>query len=257
MTTTMKQTLYYLNDDDTWFPPVNDALEDPSGLLAVGGDLSSTRLINAYEQGIFPWYSDQEPLLWWSPDPRAVIDVGEVRVNKSLRKFLKKCPYKVSINRCFEQVITQCSLPRSEENGTWIFPEMKTAYVALHQQHKAHSIEIWSGESGSQTLVGGLYGVQVGSSFCGESMFSAQPNASKLALLVLESLLAKYQHSFIDCQLPNPYLISMGAKTIDRDLFLDRLQMAAIEEINPDDFEPRNVDWRALLHKVIGEHELL
>lgn len=248
----MKQTLYYLNDDDSWFPPVCDALDDPSGLLAVGGDLSTSRLINAYEQGIFPWYSDQEPLLWWSPDPRAIIDVGAVRINKSLRKFLKKCGYYITINKSFEEVLANCALPRSEENGTWIFPEMASAYNALHKINRAHSIEVWSDTDGVPLLVGGLYGVQVGSCFCGESMFSAKPNASKLALLVLDKLLSKYRHSVIDCQLPNPYLISMGAKTVDRELFLDKLYSASTEDVSANEFEPRDIDWRAMLEEAIG-----
>lgn len=272
----MKQSLYYLNDDETWFPPLRSALSDPPGLLAVGGDLSLQRLKTAYEAGIFPWYSNNEPLLWWSPDPRAIIEVDQIRVNKSLRKFLKKCDYKVTINNCFNDVVAQCALPRSEENGTWIFPEMQQAYSRLHKAGIAHSIEIWQGSTGklnpdhtksneyklnatkpnqiesgelehqSLVLVGGLYGVKVGSCFCGESMFSSQPNASKLALLVLGSLLSEYENAFIDCQLPNPYLMAMGAKTISRDMFIQRLFNAKSDHTNPDSFTKQEVDWSSL-----------
>lgn len=267
----MKQSLYYLNDDETWFPPLNNALSDPPGLLAVGGDLSLPRLKTAYESGIFPWYSNNEPLLWWSPDPRAIIEVDQIRVNKSLRKFLKKCNYKVTINNRFNKVVAQCALPRSEENGTWIFPEMQQAYSRLHKAGIAHSIEIWQCDTGKfnpehtrpneakpnqlkpdelahqdLVLVGGLYGVKVGSCFCGESMFSRQPNASKLALLVLGSLLSQYENAFIDCQLPNPYLMAMGAKTISREMFIQRLFNAKSEHTEPDSFSKQEIDWSSL-----------
>ena len=243
----MKQSLYYLNDDETWFPPIHQALDEPPGLLAVGGDLSLLRLKKAYFSGIFPWYSDNEPLLWWSPDPRAIIEIDEIRLNKSLKKFLRKCRYQVSINRSFNNVIQQCALPRSEDNGTWIFPEMQDAYQALHNDGTAHSIEVWETQNEQKQLVGGLYGVAVGSCFCGESMFSSKPNASKLALLVLGQLLKPFKNALIDCQLPNPYLMSMGAKTVPRELFVERLNAAKKDTLPADVFSVRDINWREVV----------
>ncbi|MDA8622091.1 leucyl/phenylalanyl-tRNA--protein transferase [Psychrosphaera sp.] len=228
----MTQSLSYLTDDKDWFPPVTQALNEPSGLLAVGGDLSVERLYNAYKNGIFPWYSEGEPLLWWSPDPRAVIEPSQVRVNKTLKKFLKRCDYEVTINQCFNDVITQCSAPRADD-GTWIFPEMIKAYSDLHNAGYAHSIEIWQTINNKRVLVGGLYGVLVGSCFCGESMFSRQANASKIALLRLAQMLTPFKHAIIDCQIANPYLMSMGAKTVSRGWFIDRLKAASGQKLPP------------------------
>ncbi|GAB2992134.1 leucyl/phenylalanyl-tRNA--protein transferase [Psychrosphaera aestuarii] len=221
----MSKSLTYLTDDTQWFPCVKNALDEPSGLLAVGGDLSVERVSYAYQHGIFPWYSEGEPLLWWSPDPRAVIDPNAIRINKSLKKFLKRCDYKVTVNQCFEDVITMCSQPRVDD-GTWIFPEMIKAYTDLHYAGYAHSIEIWQSSNNQQILIGGLYGVLVGSCFCGESMFSLQPNASKVALLSLGELISPFENALIDCQIANPYLMSMGAKTVSREWFINRLEKA-------------------------------
>lgn len=246
----MKQSLFYLNDDDRWFPPVKDALSDPPGLLAIGGDLSVRRLTHAYQQGIFPWYSDNEPLLWWSPDPRAIIDLNALRINKSLRKFIKKCQYTVTLNTAFRSVVELCAKPRSDENGTWIFPEMVDAYCELNDAGTAYSIEVWDDSNGDNQLIGGLYGVKVGSCFCGESMFSKQPNASKIALIALSSLLKKFEYGFIDCQLPNPYLLSMGAKTVPRTMFIERLNLSKNEKVDNDPFMSldshltKEINWR-------------
>lgn len=237
----MSQKLHYLTDDPLWFPHPKNALTEPSGLLAIGGDLSATRLLNAYQQGIFPWFNEDEPLLWWSPDPRAIIDIDGIRINKSLSKFLKKCQFKVSINLAFERVITECAKPRGIDQGTWILPEMISAYLELNKNQHAHSIEIWQDEE----LVGGLYGVLIGSCFCGESMFSRQPNASKLALITLGELLKNESEAFIDCQLPNPYLSSMGAYLVARDLYLEKLQKSKTSEMKNALFSPRFIEWQS------------
>lgn len=238
----MTQKLYYLTDDPHWFPEPRSALEHPSGLLAIGGDLSPERVFHAYQNGIFPWFNEDEPILWWCPDPRAIIDIGDVRINKSLRKFLKKCDYEVSVNHAFHDVITQCAEPRANADGTWILPEMIETYLQLHRTGKAHSIEVWhNGE-----LIGGLYGVLVGSCFCGESMFSKAPNASKLALINLEMLLKGLPNSFIDCQLQNTYLMSMGAVLTSRDIFLEKLHSAREIVLPNSVFSPKFISWRSL-----------
>lgn len=240
----MTQKLYYLTDDPTWFPEPKSALEHPSGLLAIGGDLSFERVYNAYQNGIFPWFNEDEPVLWWCPDPRALIEIGQVRVNKTLRKFLKKCDYRVSINQCFKKVIEHCAEPRAYSEGTWILPEMVECYDQLHQKGYAHSIEVWQGDD----LVGGLYGVTVGSCFCGESMFSKQPNASKLALIVLQGILQDVPNAFIDCQLQNAYLMSMGASLVSRDIYLEKLEDASEIALPKSVFSPKFIEWQAILN---------
>jgi len=248
----LNKTLHYLSDDLNWFPSPSCALDDPAGLLAIGGDLNPNRVFSGYQQGIFPWFSEGEPIMWWSPDPRAVININDVKINKSLKKFLRKCDYSVSINTQFNQVISNCSKPRPNSEGTWIMPEMIKCYNQLHAAGNAHSIEIWQiGESG-KNLVGGLYGVLVGNCFCGESMFSLQPNASKLALICLADLLKSPQaedHSeaFIDCQLPNPYLMSMGATLISRDIYLDRLAKSQNKTLPLSVFSSRFIQWQNIL----------
>lgn len=232
----MTEKLYALDDDPTWFPPIHNALSEPPGLLAVGGDLSVERITNAYQRGIFPWYSTGEPIMWWSPDPRAVLIPSEIRINKSLKKFLKKHNYTVTFDQAFEDVIQGCAEPRVDD-GTWIFPEMIEAYCRLYKEGIAHSIEVWQITDGERSLVGGLYGVLTGLCFSGESMFSRQPNASKVALIALAKLLGKFEDSIIDCQIANPYLMSMGAKTVSRDWFLEKLSKIRKME------SPLNCDW--------------
>lgn len=243
----MNDAIYYLTDDPSWFPAPHQALNQPAGLLAVGGDLSPQRVYNAYQCGIFPWFAEGEPLMWWCPDPRAIFDVNQVRCNKSLSKFLRRCDYSVSVNMKFNDVISSCAKPRAADEGTWILPEMVKTYNDLHHKGKAHSIEVWRWHNDQKQLVGGLYGVLVGTCFCGESMFSAQPNASKLALLVLGSLLQNEDAAFIDCQLPNPYLSQMGATLVSRNVFLDKLNNAKSAEMNQDIFKPRMIDWQTRL----------
>jgi len=217
--------LTMLHNDDINFPPVHLALTEPDGLLAVGGDLTSQRLIKAYQQGIFPWFNEGDPLMWWSPARRCVIYCSDFYVNKSFNKFLKKCEFTITINHAFEAVINHCRLPRKDDCGTWIDDQMTKAYVGLHNQKIAHSVEIWH----DNTLVGGLYGVFVNNTFCGESMFSLMPNASKTALLALSKFMQKHDVLLIDCQIDNPHLSSLGAVLIPRREFVSHLSSTNIK----------------------------
>lgn len=207
--------------DDTVFPPPDYA--DPSGLIAVGGDLSSERLLEAYRVGIFPWYSDDQPILWWSPDPRFVLDLDEFKISHSLRKTLRRNIFQVTFDRVFEEVIAACSTaPREGQRGTWITPEMQEAYVKLHGLGFAHSVETWC----RGKLVGGLYGVSLGKAFFGESMFHHQTDASKVALAMLVEKLKRWGFHFIDSQMTTEHMTRLGAKEMPRRIFLKRLQSA-------------------------------
>ncbi len=196
----------------TPFPSVDEALDEPNGLLAAGGDLSASRLIDAYEKGIFPWFSEGEPILWWSPNPRTVFNIEDFKVHKSVKQTIRRQALTITLNKDFSQVIHQCSLPRSEDNGTWITEEMCQAYITLHQLGRAHSVEVWQ----KNNLVGGIYGINVGKVFCGESMFSGISNGSKVALSALVCYLKPLGYQLIDCQIENPHLMSLGAKNILR-----------------------------------------
>ncbi len=198
------------------FPPLNQALSKPDGLLAMGGDLSVARLTLAYQSGIFPWFSEGDPLLWWSPSTRAVFPPDTLKLNRSLRKQWRKGGYQISINRCFSEVVKYCAAPRPSQAQTWILPPMQQAYLNLHQQGLAHSVEIWQQEQ----LVAGLYGVQVGQLFCGESMFNRIDNGAKFALVALQQHLQAYAPGWIDCQMPNPFLLQLGAITLPRQEYL-------------------------------------
>lgn len=236
--------LYQLNDNPLAFPPLHCALTEPNGLLALGGDLSPKRLISAYQQGIFPWFSDGDPLMWWSPDPRAIIKLSELRVNRTLRKAINKTPYQITLNTAFEEVIALCANAPFRDEDSWIVDEMEQAYCQLHTMGYAHSIEVWqesSDSSNDKILVGGLYGVAINGFFSGESMFYTAPNASKFALLSLAKLLITNDVEFIDCQLLNPFLADMGAIEISRDDFV-ACKEAAITKVIPDDFwQPREL----------------
>ncbi len=191
----------------------------PNGLLAAGGDLSAERLIEAYRNGIFPWYSDGDPILWWSPDPRMVLDPAKVRVSRSLAKVLRNRSYEVRFDSAFDQVMAACAAPRPGQQGTWITPELQQAYLGLHRLGHAHSIETWiDGE-----LAGGLYGVALGAVFFGESMFSQVRDASKIALVHAARYLQLAGFRIIDCQMHTDHLESMGAREMDRDGFLHLL----------------------------------
>lgn len=213
-------TLLDPNQADQAFPPVALALSEPDGLLAVGGCLSTQRIINAYSQGIFPWYSDEDPILWWSPDPRLVIFPEQLHISKSLHKTLRRQVFQISIDTAFTEVIKACAAPRSKETGTWLSPEMQTAYIRLHQEGHAHSVEAWQ----DNKLVGGLYGLAVGQVFFGESMFHSKTDASKAAFVSLIKQLSLWGYQIIDCQVHTPHLISLGAEEITRQRFSALLQ---------------------------------
>lgn len=207
--------------DDLVFPPPDYA--DPSGLIAVGGDLSSERLIEAYRAGIFPWYADDQPILWWSPDPRFVLELDQFKISRSLAKTLRRGTFKVTFDRVFEEVIQACAtVPREEQSGTWITPEMQEAYIKLHGLGYAHSVEAWfDGE-----LAGGLYGVSLGKAFFGESMFHRKTDASKVALASLVKKLQDWGFHFIDSQMATEHMHSLGAKEISRRIFVKKLRSA-------------------------------
>ncbi len=210
----MNKTITWLSPqgDREWFPPLDQALDEPEGLLAAGGDLSPARLLAAYRRGIFPWYSAGQPVLWWSPDPREILLPDEFKCSRSLAKTLRNRGFEVAFDRDFAGVVSACAARREHSNGTWITPEMHAAYSELHGHGRAHSVEVrLNGE-----LVGGLYGVLMGRVFFGESMFSRERDASKAALahLVERGLVAGL--TLIDCQLPTPHLRSLGSKPMNR-----------------------------------------
>ncbi len=202
-------------DAPEWFPPLEQALEEPCGLLAAGGDLSPERLIAAYRGGIFPWYSPGQPVLWWSPDPRAVLFPEEFHCTRSLAKTLRNGGFSYSMDRDFAAVIDGCAAPRAASPGTWITSDMRAAYLVLYHLGHAHSIEIWR----ETELVGGLYGVRLGGVFFGESMFSRARDASKAALAHLVAVCRRNSLAVIDCQLPSRHLTSLGSRTIPRSQF--------------------------------------
>ncbi|HAD10031.1 MAG TPA: leucyl/phenylalanyl-tRNA--protein transferase [Porticoccaceae bacterium] len=220
--------IHVLDPDRVQFPDPRQALEEPDGLLAAGGNLNLDTLIAAYRAGIFPWYEQNQPILWWSPDPRAVIYPDQIHISRSLRKILRQGRYKVTTDTAFAQVIRACAQRQDPEQGTWITAAMIKAYCHLHEQGYAHSVECWmEGE-----LAGGLYGVAVGAVFCGESMFSHRANASKIALVHLAGALQQAGFVLIDCQVGNEHLFSMGATMIERNAFLDALGQHATTRIN-------------------------
>jgi leucyl/phenylalanyl-tRNA--protein transferase len=204
-------------DDD--FPPVARALREPNGLLAAGADLSVPRLVQAYRRGIFPWYSDDQPILWWSPDPRMVLYPGELKVSRSLGKRLRRRDYRVTADTAFAQVIRACSQPRADDAGTWITEAMVEAYCALHRAGHAHSVETWM----DGDLAGGLYGVALGRAFFGESMFTLRPDASKIAFVHLVRQLRRRDCGVIDCQMATAHLARFGAREVPRTEFLRKL----------------------------------
>jgi len=194
------------------FPAPDRALDSPNGLLAWGGDLHPERLLQAYRAGIFPWYSEGQPILWWSPAPRCVLFPQRVYLSSRTRRRYNSGVFQLSINQAFEAVITACAEPREYESGTWITGDMKEAYILLHQQGYAHSLEVWKDGS----LAGGIYGLALGGVFFGESMFSRLTDASKIALIALCRLLDAHGYSLLDCQVGNPHLFSMGAEEVSR-----------------------------------------
>lgn len=234
----------WLESDE--FPDPRAALTSPNGLLAAGGELSPTVLLKAYRSGIFPWYEEGQPLLWWSPDPRTVLRPAAFKLSRSLRKRLRRQEFEVRLNHRFAEVIAGCAEPRSYADGTWITPEMQQAYIELHEMGFAHSVESYQ----DGKLLGGLYGVSVGNMFCGESMFQRATDASKVAFAHLVRLMAEHGGEFIDCQLENDHLLSLGCESIDREQYLEQLQVAQqTPELN---WQTRQLayDWDAPILKL-------
>lgn len=214
--------MFVLGPTDLRFPPVD--LASPEGLLAVGGDLRAERLLSAYRHGVFPWYSKGQPILWWSPDPRAVFFPSELKVSRSLRRTLRSDKFIVTLDTCFREVMQACAAPRTQspDGGTWITREMLDAYCLLHEQGYAHSVEVWM----EGKLVGGLYGVALGGIFFGESMFTRASDASKVALVNLVRQIEIWGFSIVDCQMPTAHLFTLGAREIRRKEFMQHLDMA-------------------------------
>jgi leucyl/phenylalanyl-tRNA--protein transferase len=221
-------------DERLWFPDPAQALAEPEGLLAIGGDLSPPRLLLAYRMGIFPWFDNSQPLLWWSPNPRAVLEPDRLHVSRSLAKLARRGRYRLSVNLAFDEVIHQCRAQREARQGTWITPAIKQAYCRLHRLGHAHSLEVWQDD----TLVAGLYGIGLGQLFCGESMFNLVDNGAKLAMLALCRHFAAQGGRLIDCQLPNPHLMSLGVTAWPRDRFLRKLKELQQQPISVSCWQP-------------------
>ncbi len=219
---------YYFLDEQLYFPPVSDA--DEYGIVAIGGDLSINRLLLAYQSGIFPWFSEAEPILWWAPDPRFVLYPKQLKVSKSMKQILRRGQFRVTIDTQFRKVIQNCqTTPRSGQSGTWITKDMQEAYMALHESGFAHSVEVWEADR----LVGGLYGVSLGSCFFGESMFSHVSNASKTGFISLVKKLEELNFSLIDCQVHTRHLESLGAELLPRNQFMLELKEALRQSTHP------------------------
>jgi len=228
--TAMSIELHWLGkDENAPFPAVQTALEEPDGLLAAGGDLSETRLLNAYRNGIFPWFSDGQPILWWSPNPRMVFRTDAIHLSRKFKSQLRKSSWQIRVDTAFEEVIRQCAgIPRIGQRGTWIHPEMIAAYDHLHRQGHAHSVEVFSGER----LVGGIYGIAIGRMFFGESMFSLESGASKIALFALAKTLHEWGWPLLDAQVENPHLQFMGAQFMPRREFIQEVaRLCAMAEV--------------------------
>lgn len=215
-------------DEDYYIPPLratnfpNPKFASDEGLLAYGGDLSSHTLLTAYRKGIFPWYSPDDPILWWSPNPRLVLYPQKFYVRKSFRRVLRSGKFTVTFDRHFDKVINYCaSVPREGQKGSWLVPELREAFIRLHEEGFAHSVEVYK----DGILVGGLYGIAMGKGFFGESMFSLVKDASKVAFKALSDVLAAKGYDFIDCQMPTDHMIGLGAEVVERDVFLDELAL--------------------------------
>lgn len=236
MSRSPRRVLAWLGPEDP-LPDPSRAWNEPNGLLAASAQLGVERLLEAYRRGIFPWYSDGQPVLWWSPDPRMVLHLDELRVGRSLRKTLRAARrdarWRITLDACFERVMRECAAPRPGQDGTWITDAIRAGYGAMHRLGAAHSVEIWNGER----LVGGLYGVSMGRMFYGESMFAREPDASKAALVSLATLLKAHGFSVIDCQQSTRHLASFGAREVPRAAFLERVG-ELVRQPGP--------DWRAM-----------
>jgi leucyl/phenylalanyl-tRNA--protein transferase len=215
------------DDPPDAFPEINAAFETPDGLLAAGGDLSSERLLYAYRHGIFPWFDDGQPILWWSPNPRCVLYTNDLRLSRRTLRSLRKSDFMIKVNTAFSDVVANCAAQREGQDGTWINDDMAAAYQDLHEHHWAHSIEVWS----NNRLVGGLYGIAIDKVFFGESMFSRESNASKAAMFALCKMLRKSNVEMLDCQVESPHLMSLGASLVPRSQFASSLQTACTDYV--------------------------
>lgn len=229
MTNNLQLTLLNPNVDNEVFPPVDMAWDEPNGLLAVGGNLHPMRLINAYQSGVFPWFSPNEPIYWWSPNPRAVLYPHKIRFSRSLRKVMRNKGYSINFDQDFPATVNACAAPRAGNGGTWITNEMFQAYCNLHRLGYAHSVEVRNQDN---ELIGGLYGVVANGVFSGESMFSKTPNTSKLALVALAYHLQQWGFHLIDCQIESDHLLSMGAEEISRSHYINILKQTQTPAID-------------------------
>ncbi|MGL5293839.1 MAG: leucyl/phenylalanyl-tRNA--protein transferase [Aeromonas sp.] len=234
----MSRYLTQLDDVLCVFPDPCHALQEPNGLLAIGGDLGPTRLLGAYRQGIFPWSEPHQPILWWSPDPRGVIRPEALHIGRTLQKVLRRTPFNISINCAFDEVISACAAPRPTADGTWISQSMINAYQQLHRQGHAHSIEIWQ----HGTLQAGLYGLSIGRVFCGESMFSRIDNGAKLAMVALCRHFVRHEGVLIDCQMHNPFLATLGLEQWPRARFLAQLTQLSQQPLLDGCWQARAID---------------
>lgn len=221
------------------FPPVDTALADPNGLLAAGADLSPARLIDAYAQGIFPWFNEEEPPLWWCPDPRLVLFAAERRISRSLAKVMRSGRFRVTMDTAFAPVMRGCARPRPGQDGTWITTDIVDAYQELASLGYAHSVETWEGEA----LVGGLYGVAIGRMFFGESMFARTSDASKVALMTMLAQFERWNMPLVDCQVPTPHLASLGAREIPRAEFMQHVQALVRLPAAPSPWQVEGERW--------------
>ena len=234
MSSNNNEILSLLDPDIIAFPDTSTALHDPNGLLAVGGDLTPDWLLAAYRRGIFPWFSDDQPILWWSPSPRCIVLPAETEFSRSLKKVIRQERYQVTFNRAFEQVLDGCAAPRAQESGTWITHDMREAYLEMHDLGHAHSVETWR----DGKLVGGLYGLAIGEVFFGESMFHRATDASKVAFAHLVRQLERWGCSLIDCQVSNPHLLSLGAIEVPREKFEQLLSLGVSRPGFPSPWPP-------------------
>lgn len=233
----MSRSLAQLEPGSLWFPQPHSALHEPNGLLAIGGDLTPARLLQAYHNGIFPWYGAHQPILWWSPDPRGVIQPDRLHISRSLQKRIRKQDVTIWINRDFMAVVAACAAPRRDCYDTWIHDELMASYAQLHAAGHAHSVEVWQGDE----MIGGLYGISVGRLFCGESMFSRQADGSKLALVALCRHFSHSGGELIDCQMQTEHLLSLGAEEWPRATFIQRLHQLRSQSVTPDCWKRQQV----------------
>ena len=232
-------------DSNSPFPSTELALDEPNGLLAAGADLSKERLVNAYSNGIFPWYSSGEPILWWSPDPRCVFNIPNFKPSRSLCRLIKKEQFVATLNKDFKQVIDLCAQPTSERPSTWITNDMKLAYGELHKEGFAHSLEIWK----NSKLVGGIYGVSIGKLFCGESMFSRISNGSKIALSCLIGYLKTNNFGLLDAQVENQHLFSLGAISMTRREYIENTKKLTSQPVKNDLWSTKELSLATLISR--------